>query len=666
MTAVLQASDVLNRNRTMASLDDNTINYASSTDWKAKYMEVADMLAETRAELDDFHGSSKELEEELERELERTEKAQQDLKVKVARAEHERDEWKSKFMSLQTTHNMTTTSLQRELDTLRGEHQKIKVQLRELEMGNDDLERNERAISSSLADVESKYGRVLEEKILLEHELMDKANVEEECQRLKDELRDANEEINIMKDQLAAAQSRPPTMTDTESSARSVTSTAPSSISDDNLLSVAAPSDLCLADLSPDSETSARETKETPKYATPRPIRSPTIPGYTPSPLLHRSTYKVSRLATPPTSSSPSMARSSTVPSLSTPSRLPPRTPVPRPTASRNVSSFSSTSTSSGVPGTTSRSKGVQMVSEMRARVKVLEQKIHTRVPRLRMGSTISRTTGMPPPPPPKAGPSFVSVSPAPSTSSTRSMSNDERLSPSKPRRLSIDSERDRKRASGGDSSGWVLIMDDSPSPAKDKDKERKRASSPSAPSAFRPLPATPHDSPSPTGIPRAPSALSQSTMHTGIRRPQSTVSEGRSSISTNATTSTASSIPTPSSRPTTPTYLPLPTYGGPGHGLKLSTGLGSGPYQLKRSSLGAPARSSPIATSPPANITTRPMPKSSIANSMSQSRIGKPTTHSAGRRSVGEASGDEMLTVRDLSRARSGSTTALYGKKGG
>ncbi|TFY61933.1 hypothetical protein EVJ58_g4197 [Rhodofomes roseus] len=317
----------------MASLDDNTINYASSTDWKAKYMEVADMLAETRAELDDFHGSSKELEEELERELERTEKAQQDLKVKVARAEHERDEWKSKFMSLQTTHNMTTTSLQRELDTLRGEHQKIKVQLRELEMGNDDLERNERAISSSLADVESKYGRVLEEKILLEHELMDKANVEEECQRLKDELRDANEEINIMKDQLAAAQSRPPTMTDTESSARSVTSTAPSSISDDNLLSVAAPSDLCLADLSPDSETSARETKETPKYATPRPIRSPTIPGYTPSPLLHRSTYKVSRLATPPTSSSPSMARSSTVPSLSTPSRLPP--PYARPETDR-------------------------------------------------------------------------------------------------------------------------------------------------------------------------------------------------------------------------------------------------------------------------------------------------------------------------------------------
>ena len=40
-------------------------------------------------------------------------------------------------MSLQTTHNTTTTSLQRELDTRRQEHQKTKIQLREMEMGND-------------------------------------------------------------------------------------------------------------------------------------------------------------------------------------------------------------------------------------------------------------------------------------------------------------------------------------------------------------------------------------------------------------------------------------------------------------------------------------------------------------------------------------------------
>jgi len=58
------------------------------------------MLAETRAELDDFHQASKELEAELENELQRTEKAQQDLQAKVIRAQGERDEWKVRYHSL--------------------------------------------------------------------------------------------------------------------------------------------------------------------------------------------------------------------------------------------------------------------------------------------------------------------------------------------------------------------------------------------------------------------------------------------------------------------------------------------------------------------------------------------------------------------------------------
>ena len=52
------------------------------------------MLAEARAELDDFVHSSKELEEELLRELERNEKVQKDLKDKVIAVEADRDNWK--------------------------------------------------------------------------------------------------------------------------------------------------------------------------------------------------------------------------------------------------------------------------------------------------------------------------------------------------------------------------------------------------------------------------------------------------------------------------------------------------------------------------------------------------------------------------------------------
>ena len=65
-----------------------------SVAWKEKYIEAAYMLAETRAELDEFQRSSRELEEELVRELEHNEKSQQDLRVKVARTESEREEWK--------------------------------------------------------------------------------------------------------------------------------------------------------------------------------------------------------------------------------------------------------------------------------------------------------------------------------------------------------------------------------------------------------------------------------------------------------------------------------------------------------------------------------------------------------------------------------------------
>ena len=55
------------------------------------------MLSETRTELDEFHSSSKELEEELIRELERTEVAHRNLQAKVLQTEMERDEWKARI-----------------------------------------------------------------------------------------------------------------------------------------------------------------------------------------------------------------------------------------------------------------------------------------------------------------------------------------------------------------------------------------------------------------------------------------------------------------------------------------------------------------------------------------------------------------------------------------
>ncbi|KAI0094642.1 hypothetical protein BDY19DRAFT_879925 [Irpex rosettiformis] len=593
-----------------ADLAKVSASCSSFTNWKCKYNEVADMLQETRQELDDFQVSSRELEEELERELARTEQAQQDLKVKAARAEHERDEWKSKFMTLQTMHNTTSTSLQRELDTLRRDYQEIKVQLRELEMGNDDLERNERAISSSLADVEQKYSRVLEEKILLEHELLDKAHLEEECQRLKDELRDANEEITIVKEHLSAALDRAPV----------------------EIPPSAAPS---RASQASDSE---EEFAHTPIHRDPFEFSSASSPALKRlSPIITSTSRSAGTGAlsgqaavlqragfhprTPHTTSStsipPPLTRSTTVP-LSTSNRTPSqRNFIAKPLVNRNNSNISSSST-----GTVATSKGVQMLSEMRARVEVLGQKIHTRVPRIRMGTGSNRTASgalvaaPPPPPPPKAGPSSVR---SPSTSSTSTKSSFRSRSPEKTmtvksRRPSVD--LDDKTTPIGNTSGWVLVMEDSPSPTPVRDKEQRRKSGTAAPSAFRPLSiSSTHtfSTQSPTDS-RPPSSLANSNIPTGIRRPQSRTSEGRSSISTNATTSTASSIATPTSRPTTPTFLPMPTAGLYfGTGQKRSTGPTSVAFaQPKRST----------------TTTSLPVRQSNKLGSPSyaQSRIGRPT----------------------------------------
>ncbi|KAI6132729.1 hypothetical protein EV401DRAFT_1915914 [Pisolithus croceorrhizus] len=680
MTAVLPATDAL-RGSLMASIDDNQINY-SSTDWKTKYYEVADMLAETRAELDEFHTSSKELEEELIKEIERTEKAQQDLKVKISRVESDRDEWKSKFMSLQTTHNTTTTSLQRELDTVRQECQKLKVQLRELEMGNDDLERNERAVSSSLADVEAKYSRALEEKILLEHELLDKAHMEEECQRLKDELRDAGVEISILQDQLAALQSKVSVSAE-ESPASAAPSSSPQitpSSTEENLLHTPPPPDFQLAGLSAPGKSLS--THSHPSSASSGSASGHAIP-------LARPLFQTNRINTAH-STPPSITRSSTMPVVSG-LRNPPRAPIPRPNL--YPPSSPAAQTISGIPMVATKSRGVQMVSEMRARVKNLEQKIHTRVPRLRMGSSAGRqgTNAL-------ALSTVMSASPAvpassgPKTAAFRSTALDTKLNKPTPKRYSADIDAQKGEATTPDpnASGWVLIMDDTPSPVKNPEKERRRVSSPSGPSAYR------------TGLPKAssptfakPNPLAQST----TRRPQSRLSGASMS-----TIATVSSIPTPSSRPTTPTFLPLPIsslYSNshtPGHPLlKRSVASGIASYaQPKRSSLGSGTAGSPTPSSDseamareqsynakadhpvendlsmqpaqlPLNVTARGssrIPSSVNSSVLSQSRIGRPVGVLNGRKNFGlhppgEDNGAYLApNGNKKNRGRSGSST--------
>ena len=81
--------------------------------------------------------------------------------------------------------------MQRELESLRSSEKKLRDQLRDMELDNDDLEKSEREKDSSLQDLENRYNKSLERIALLEEELVTKAQLEEEVQRLKDELRGA-------------------------------------------------------------------------------------------------------------------------------------------------------------------------------------------------------------------------------------------------------------------------------------------------------------------------------------------------------------------------------------------------------------------------------------------------------------------------------------------
>ena len=353
--------------------------------------------------------------------------------------------------------------------------------------------------------------------------------------------------------------------------------------------------------------------------------------------LLHRAGFNPQSVNSPAPShaSYSSIIRSHTNTTSTITRPLTSRAPSVRPLATRNVSSNSTMSTTAGT------SKGVQMLSEMRARVEVLGQKIHTRVPRIRMGSVSRGNYAVTSP---KAGPSSISSS---SSKSSLRSSPDKPPAP-KPKAQSLD--LDKNKTPVGNTSGWVLIMEDSPSPLKDKDKQIRRRSGPIAPSSFRSLGLTSTTSaPSPSES-RSPSSLSGSQIPTGIRRPQSRTSEGRSSVSTNATSSTVSSIPTPVSRPTTPTFLPVPTNSLYSGGLKRPTASASPALSSPSAGFSSPSKRSSVPTRP----SGKPIPPSLI-----HSRIGRPTPNSPSRK----PQNPNLVDTEIKYRARTSSDMLLFGR---
>ncbi|KAL8654581.1 MAG: hypothetical protein Q9226_003373 [Calogaya cf. arnoldii] len=171
--------------------------------YKAQYEQL-------EAELADFQASSRELESELERDIEAAEKRERQLQEKIESLGYEVEEWKTKYKQSKAEANNAQNSLQKEITALRETNRTMQLKLRDIEVANDDFERQARHTTSSLEDLESKYNVSIERGVMFEEEIKVGENEREalriETQRLRDELGDLRIEAEIRQDKLRRAE----------------------------------------------------------------------------------------------------------------------------------------------------------------------------------------------------------------------------------------------------------------------------------------------------------------------------------------------------------------------------------------------------------------------------------------------------------------------------
>ncbi|OWO99036.1 hypothetical protein B2J93_6613 [Marssonina coronariae] len=167
--------------------------------YKAQYEQLEHELAE-------FQASSQELEAELEKDVEAAEKRERALQEKAESLGFEVDEWKTKYKQSKAEANSAQNTLQKEITTLRDTTWSLQLRLRDIEVQNDDFERQARNTSSSLEDLESKYNVAIERAVMMEEEIkvgeQEREHLRIETQRLRDELSDLRIEAEIMQDKL--------------------------------------------------------------------------------------------------------------------------------------------------------------------------------------------------------------------------------------------------------------------------------------------------------------------------------------------------------------------------------------------------------------------------------------------------------------------------------
>ncbi|KAF1351088.1 NUDE protein [Delphinella strobiligena] len=340
-------------------------------------------------ELQEFQASSRELEAELEKDVEASEKRERKLKEKVESLGFEVEEWKGKHKQAKVEANSAQNALQKEVTTLREANRSLQLTLRDIEVANDDYERQARNTSSSLEDLESKYNVAIERGVMLEEEVrvgeQEREGLRIETQRLRDELSDLRVEAEITIEKLRTA----------EATIEKLHVRKPLFLTQDTVLP-----------RSPTSEVS-RTTTSSPTMSTPPPPRSEASSGAPtpPSPPLSDAS------ANPNTSSktdSLPFRRRSFVPDLSATPR-PANSGASRPRHSRAPSLVSSAATSknrmpppsrpNNLPEGLPRSSSLYQIKGLIGRMQKIEERVHSVRSKLPPSSTTT----------PKASPRLAS-----------------------------------------------------------------------------------------------------------------------------------------------------------------------------------------------------------------------------------------------------------------
>ncbi|KAK7408337.1 NADH:ubiquinone oxidoreductase [Neonectria punicea] len=173
--------------------------------YKAQYEQLEMELAE-------FRDSSRELEQELEKDIDRAEKQERILQEKAETLGFEVEEWKRKHKESKTEASAAQHQLEKEITTLRDSNRTMQLKLRDIEVANDDFERQARNTTSSLEDMESKYNQAIERAVMMEEEIkmgeQEREQLRIESQRLRDELGDLKIEAELLQDKLKKQESR--------------------------------------------------------------------------------------------------------------------------------------------------------------------------------------------------------------------------------------------------------------------------------------------------------------------------------------------------------------------------------------------------------------------------------------------------------------------------